>query len=533
MLAYVIRRLLLMIPTLIGITFLVFMLFALSPGGIGAALRFSGGGGQSGQDARAQQAYLEDRYGLDDPAAVQYVRWLARISPIKFGNRDQRDPAGTIIRPPKPLKEPSLIGVLYGSRDQLVKPSPVVPAQLDDAPDQRNSAYRNAASNYQNERLDFIAAETDLRLALSTWGTTQGIRKVLNAKSKLDPSKLRGLKLPELVDGAVPITNVPQAIRDQGTAATSAYIDASRNVVQAYERAIAVHNEAQKARDHLANVYAGKPYPEVGFPIIPGALSVGPPDFGTSFSRSQPVLALIRTALPVTLLLNMIAVPLIYLIAIPSGILAATRAGSWFDVCSGAFYVALWSVPVVWAGTLLIGFVANERSGLGWFPVAGLHSPEADAMPFLPVWGQTNGFLLDTMLHICLPVACLVYAGFAVLSKQTRAAMLDNFNADYVRTAKAKGVSHKDVVMKHVFRNSLLPVITMFAAVFPAMLAGSVVVEKIFSVPGMGKLVLDGINLRDRELLLANTLMIATVNLLALLLADILYALADPRVTYD
>ena len=154
-------------------------------------------------------------------------------------------------------------------------------------------------------------------------------------------------------------------------------------------------------------------------------------------------------------------------------------------------------------------------------------------MPFLPVWGQTNGFLLDTMLHICLPVACLVYAGFAVLSKQTRAAMLDNFNADYVRTAKAKGVSHKDVVMKHVFRNSLLPVITMFAAVFPAMLAGSVVVEKIFSVPGMGKLVLDGINLRDRELLLANTLMIATVNLLALLLADILYALADPRVTYD
>lgn len=111
--------------------------------------------------------------------------------------------------------------------------------------------------------------------------------------------------------------------------------------------------------------------------------------------------------------------------------------------------------------------------------------------------------------------------------------MLDNFNADYVRTAKAKGVAGKDIVLRHVFRNSLLPVITMFATIFPAMLAGSVVIEKIFTIPGMGNLILDGIHLRDRELVLANALMIGTVNLLALLLADILYAVADPRITYD
>lgn len=533
MLSYLIRRLLLMIPTLIGITFLVFMLFALSPGGIGAASRFSSGSGQSGQDARAQQAYIEDRYGLDDPAVVQYVRWLGRISPIKFGERDQRDRAGTIIRAPKHLKTPPLLGELYTSTTPLHAPAAVEPAAMSGDPDQDNSTYRRASGEYQSARLDYISAETQLRLALSTWGTVQGIKGVLNAKGKLVPSRLRGLKLPELVSDAVPLANVPQSIRDLGLAETSAYMDASRNVAQAYAKAIAAYNTAQAKRDVLANVYAGKPYPEVGFPIIPGVLSFGPPDFGMSFSRSQPVLSLIRTALPVTLLLNLIAVPIIYLIAIPSGILAATRAGSWFDVCSGAFYVALWSVPVVWAGTLLIGFVASERSGLGLFSVAGLHSPEADDMPFLPQWGVTNGYLVDTLLHVCLPVVCLVYFGFAVLSKQTRAAMLDNFNADYVRTAKAKGVSHKNVVMRHVFRNSLLPLITMFAAVFPAMLAGSVVVEKIFSIPGMGKLVLDGINLRDRELLLANTLMIAGVNLLALLLADILYALADPRVTYD
>jgi len=135
--------------------------------------------------------------------------------------------------------------------------------------------------------------------------------------------------------------------------------------------------------------------------------------------------------------------------------------------------------------------------------------------------------------HLCLPVACLVYTGFAILSKQTRAAMLDNFSADYVRTAKAKGVAPGDVVFRHVFRNSLLPLITMFASIFPAMLAGSVVIENIFSIPGMGSLVLEAINLRDRELLLANALMIGVVNLLALLLADILYAMADPRITFD
>ncbi|MDZ4753614.1 MAG: ABC transporter permease subunit, partial [Phycisphaerae bacterium] len=146
---------------------------------------------------------------------------------------------------------------------------------------------------------------------------------------------------------------------------------------------------------------------------------------------------------------------------------------------------------------------------------------------------EQERWLLDTLWHVCLPVTCLVYTGFAILSKQTRAAMLENANADYVRTAKAKGLSRRDVTYRHVFRNSLLPLITMFVTVFPATLAGSVVIEKIFSVPGMGSLVLEAINLRDRELVLANTFVIACVNLLALLLADLLYAAADPRVTFE
>lgn len=319
-------------------------------------------------------------------------------------------------------------------------------------------------------------------------------------------------------------------------------------MVEAGERAIEAYNNAVVARQRVANVFAAEPYQEVyyriGIPFtsweiplrIENVVRLAPPDLGYSFSRGRPVSDLIGEALPVTLLLNFIAFPIIYIIAVPSGMVAATRQGSWFDIGSGMLFVALWSIPVVWAGVLCVGYLANDRY-LGWFPVAGLHDRAADTFTFLPsVDAEGNwhrGYVLDTLWHLCLPVLCLVYAGFAVLSKQTRAAMLDNFNQDYVRTAKAKGVAEKDIVFRHVFRNSLLPIITMFATIFPAMLAGSVVVEKIFSIPGMGSLVIEAITLRDREVLLANALLIGIVNLLALLLADILYALADPRITYD
>jgi peptide/nickel transport system permease protein len=199
-------------------------------------------------------------------------------------------------------------------------------------------------------------------------------------------------------------------------------------------------------------------------------------------------------------------------------------------------YLSLYSIPTVLAGVFAIGFLANKQY-LGLFPVSGLHDSAASTYTFLPHWNDAGvwqmGWLVDLMWHVALPVLCLVYASFAVLSKQTRAAMLENFNADYVRTAKAKGVPRNDVVMRHVFRNSLLPLITMFVGIFPAMLAGSVVIERIFTIPGMGSLIIEAIDLRDREIILANTFMIACVNLLALLLADILYAIADPRVSYE
>jgi ABC-type dipeptide/oligopeptide/nickel transport system permease component len=518
MLNYIIRRILFMVPTVVGITFVVFLLLALSPGGIGAALTASAGGQQDASKAAILQAYLEDRYGLNDPVLVQYGRWLHRISPVKLGVRDQLTPAGERLRPPKEIPAPPLVDWIGGPLDanevrsvadasKAIDPSKPEVASVEE----RQRAYRKAANDALTSRSRYLAARRSFESALVEYATAAGRPELLDRQGKIVTDRLEGERFDRANSAAAKVETAAAAVRENW-------------------------RQASIQREILLAAFAERPFPQSGFTVIPGVLWVGPPDLGTAFSKSRPVTDLIGNALPVTLLLNLIAFPIIYIIAIPSGVLASARAGSWFDKLSGAAYVALWSIPTVWAGVLAIGYLANQQY-LGLFPVSGLHDRAADSWTFLPgeqvdgTWQM--GWMLDLLWHMVLPVACLVYGGFAVLSKQTRAAMLDNFNADYVRTAKAKGVARKDVVIHHVFRNSLLPLITMFVTVFPATLAGSVVIERIFSVPGMGSLIIDAISQRDRELILANTFMIACVNLVALLLADILYAVADPRVSYE
>jgi peptide/nickel transport system permease protein len=511
---YILRRLLLMIPTVVGMTFLIFILIAASPGGVGAALNVSGGGQvDAGTSKAQQQAYLEDRYGLDAPWVVQYARWLGRVSPIKFGQRDQIAPSGEVIRAPKAVDPPPFWRELTDALPPIPSVEPVVFAP-DQPQEGMTRAYRRASQDYSRARAEYI---------------------MLRARyEQVTGEALRALNMPQFADRDGTVRkNTP----DRAIAAVLADPGQAAGVRASFDEAAAAYAQAEATRAALKAVFDARPFPQAGVPLIPGVLSLAAPDLGMSFARGRPVTSLIWEALPVTLLLNFAAIPIIYFIAIPSGMLAATRRGGLFDVLSGGLYVALWSIPIVWACVLMLGYLANAETGLGWFPVTGLHSIEAQRMTWLPSTDANGvfarGFVLDTFWHMCLPIAALTYAGFAVLSKQTRAAMLDNFNADYVRTAKAKGVASKDIVLRHVFRNSLLPIITMFVSIFPAMLGGSVVVERVFSLPGMGNLVIDAIFLRDREVLLANALIIGVVNMFALLLADILYAFADPRVSYD
>lgn len=457
---YILRRLLLLLPTLLGITVVVFAVMAFSPGGISAQSLIAGQNLEP-QAKKALEDYYNRRYGLDQPAPIQYLRWLNNVSPVGF----------------------------TFDADNLLR----------------------------------------------------------------------------------------------------------------------------------------------GFSLFKGS------DLGTSFRYGRPVAELLAERLPITILLNALAIPLIYAVAIAIGVQAATRRGSAFDVGSSIVMLAFWSIPTMLAGVLLLGFFASDQYWR-WFPTAGLSQREAVDMPFLPHWtdsvdvlllllgallgtvlfltlsqrrghalrvgfmgmvgavlgflmacelfgagfsaglliltglvgvlfaliGYTDylalrttlmasigmaigigistlfwqgefirGFLLDRLWHLVLPVLCLTYGGFAFLAKLTRSAVLENLLADYARTARAKGATEEQILWRHVFRNSLLPLITVAATLLPSLLAGSVIVESIFSIDGMGKLAVEAVKGRDRELVLSITLMSGLVTLIGYLIADLFYAVADPRVSYE
>jgi len=369
MLTYLIRRILLLIPTLLGITLVVFFIMKAAPGDVSEMLLSRDGEMRAG-DRAARLAYINERYGLDDPAVVQYGRWLHKVSPVGVFHEGWRG-----------------VGFPVGTSDKGV-------------------------------------------------------------------ARRFGLKVPDL---------------------------------------------------------------------------------GHSFIKQRPVTDLLAQALPVTLLLNLLSIPWVYAIAIVSGVYAARHRGGVYDNVSGVVFLALWSVPVIWWGVMSQGVLANEQF-VRWFPTTGIHSLNADVMRFLPSWNDAGfqpGYLLDALWHLVLPVLALSYSSFAFMSRLGRGAVLEVLSSDYIRTARAKGLTSRDVLWRHAFRNSLLPLITVAAFIIPGLIGGSIVVEYIFSINGMGKLTIESINFRDQEVVMATTLIGGILSLVAYLVADVLYAVADPRVTYD
>jgi peptide/nickel transport system permease protein len=248
-------------------------------------------------------------------------------------------------------------------------------------------------------------------------------------------------------------------------------------------------------------------------------------DLGESVQYNTSVAQLIRERLPVTLTMNLISTLLIYLIAIPGGMLASVRRGQSFDVGWSFLTLAMFSLPVIWVGDMLLGFFANSRF-LGWFPAAGIHSTDTQ-------WMTSFQYATDYIWHTVLPIICLTYGSLAFMSKLQRASMLDNLGLDYVRTARAKGLSPATVVMRHVFRNSLLPMITLSAGVIPGLLSGAIVVEAIFSIKGMGDLMLTATSGRDLPIVQSVALIASVITVICLLITDICYMIADPRVSYE
>jgi peptide/nickel transport system permease protein len=248
-------------------------------------------------------------------------------------------------------------------------------------------------------------------------------------------------------------------------------------------------------------------------------------DFGTSYKDHRNVWDKIVERLPITIQLNIISIFLVYLIAIPCGVYSSTHTGSFADKVMTLGFFFLYSLPSFWVAVLLIMFFGG---GDFWdvFPVYGISSIGSETMHIMP-------WLVDRAWHLVLPVICLTYGGLAYLSRLTRAGMLEVIREDYIRTARAKGLSERVVIYKHALRNALLPLITLLAFLLPAMFGGSVIIESIFSIPGLGLLGFEAVLARDYPVIMAITAISGFLTLIGLLISDILYAVLDPRIKLE
>lgn len=464
MLTYLVRRLLWMIPTLLGITLVVFTVMAASPGGITVATLVDGQNLEP-EAKQALEAYYNRLYGLDQPAPVQYLRWLNNISPVGF----RIDADGAIDWRPV-VKMPDLgVSFRYGRpvTDLLAERVPItlllnvlsIPLIY-----VLSIAIGVRAAQHRGEGFDRQSSV----VLLALWSA---------------PTMLVGV----LLIGFFASDQFWQWFPTGGLSRREALDATFLPVVAAPWMLIAL-----LVGPMLGAVLGG--WAAAQTPRLPRRVAAA---LAGAFAGAAFVAALDGTT------------------SSTAGWVAIAVGAAAFAVLAERLAASDWRVLRVLVGGLV---------GLG----VGL----ALTLAVLP--GEVErGFLIDRVWHLVLPVLALSYGGLAFLAKLARSSVLENLASDYARTARAKGVPEDEVLWRHVFRNSLLPLITVSATLLPSLLAGSVIVEAIFSIDGMGKLAIEAVQTRDRELVLAVALLSGVLTLVGYLLADIAYAIADPRVSYD
>lgn len=247
-------------------------------------------------------------------------------------------------------------------------------------------------------------------------------------------------------------------------------------------------------------------------------------DFGYSYTFGQPVLELIGSKLPVSVRFGVASFLLSYLICIPLGIMKARRDGTVFDGVSSFLVFLMYSIPPYMLGILLIFFFAGG-SFFDWFPLGGIKTLDSESWPFFER-------LKDQLWHMVLPLICFTIASFARMTILMKNSIIEEIEKDYIRTARAKGLSEKVVVWKHALRNSLIPLTTDIGEFITIFFASNLLIERIFDLDGFGKLFFDAALSRDYPLMMASVFIGTALALLARLISDIAYVLVDPRIDF-
>jgi peptide/nickel transport system permease protein len=482
--AYVLRRLLVMIPTFFGISLVIFAISNLAPGRPGS--QQSADLAQNARNEETEESYriFREQFDLDKPVLFNTRFALSRAEIL----HDVSVAAGTVS-----ASSAEKIASHNRLEDYGNYAVPHLISILKEADAAGSITLRDAA-------VYFLRIAAPRRLLHPFDKDPSKATQVYNNEVQAEDGALRELRYP---------LDAPEAEKRRVVKAWLTWYDAH------------ISRFRYSLRDELSIFFSDTRFARYWANLLRL-------DFGVSLVSKAPVLATLVSKLKYSLSLSVISLVLAYLIAIPLGVFSAVRKDSTADRVLTLILFMLYSLPSFFVATLLLYFFSegSDFPSLRWFPTGGFRSVGAGDM-------TTVGSILDLLWHLALPLACLTYGSLAALSRYMRTGLLDVIRADYVRTARAKGLPEISVIGKHALRNGLLPILTLLAGLLPAILGGSVIVEYIFGIPGMGLWVVDAIYQRDYNVVLVVELFSTILVLVGILLTDLSYALVDPRIRYE
>jgi len=478
--AYALRRLLLMIPTFFGISLILFLILNLAPGRPGA--QESGDLSQSMRGEVTAESYkiFREQFHLDKPILFN-TRFTLTAGEVR-ARVAAAGGIGTTTAAERVTAQEALEDLGGAAVPYLV-------SLLDD-PDPK---LRDAATYFL--RVDAVRPLEDPFNARPSAGL-----RARNLAIDAENAELRTLRY---------VPEAPETTK--------------RAVVEKWKRWYSAHH-ARFEHDTLGKLSMF--FLDTRFAAY--WKNLAHLDFGVSLISREPVVPTLVSKLKYSLTLSVGSLVLAYFIAIPLGVFSAVKKGTRADRAVTLVLFMLYSLPNFFVATILLYLFStgSEWQSLRFFPTGGWSSTGAGDLTTLAQWR-------DIAWHLVLPMGCMTYNSLAALSRYMRSGLLEVIQADYVRTARAKGLSERVVIGKHALRNGLLPILTLLAGLLPSILGGSVIIEYIFGIQGLGLWVVDSINQRDYNVILAIELFTTVLVLVGLLLTDLSYALVDPRIRYE
>lgn len=480
--SYVVKRLLMMIPTFFGISLVVFVVMNLAPGHPGGTqLAADLAASVRGADTQESHRIFREQFGLDRPVLFNTYIWLeqAEVEGVLLAMAGRGDAvAADRLHAQEQIEDwgrwavPHLVAIMQEPPDLLIRDLAVYGLRL--------AARRPLLDPFARDPSPELRAENQRRRAEND--------RVRHMRYALD------------------------APEEEKSVVIGAWVDWFEEVHGRFEYTRGEHARIFFLETRFARYWA----------------NLVRLDFGVSLVTRQPVLETLLEKLRYSLSLSLTSLLLGYLVSIPIGIHSAVNKDSFSDRTTTVTLFMLYSLPSFFVGTLLLFWVSEGSTvpWMRWFPIGGWRSPDAQEMTSLAQ-------IRDVVWHLVLPVLCMTYGSFAALSRYMRSGLLGVIHSDYVRTARAKGLPERDVIFTHAVRNGLLPVITLLAGLLPAILGGSVIVEVIFDIPGMGRWLIESIYQRDYNVIMSVQLVSTLLVLFGILLSDLGYALVDPRIRYQ